>query len=84
MIFTIETRCVMAETVELKVDFHSSGNYTLKARQGAKSAFTDLEGALFCNDDKGEFYRAVAREIVRLAADGKRIKYSDTEADEAV
>jgi hypothetical protein len=73
-----------SETVGLKVDFHPSGNYTLKARQGAKRAFTDLKGALFCNDDKGEFYRAVAREIAKLAADGKRFTYCDTEGDEAV
>jgi hypothetical protein len=73
-----------SKTVELKVDFHPSGNYTLKARQGAKGAFTDLRGAFFCNDDKGEFYRAVAREIARLAADGKRIICTDTEADETV
>jgi hypothetical protein len=70
-----------SKTVELKVDFHSSGDYTLKSRQGAKGAFTDLKGPFFCNDDKGEFYRAVARKIARLAAEGKRITYSDTQAD---
>jgi hypothetical protein len=73
-----------SKIVELRVDFHSSESYTLKARQGEKGAFTDLEDALLCNDDKGEFYRAVAREIARFAADGKQVTYSDTEADDAV
>ena len=75
-----------SKTVELKVDFHASGSYTLKARQGAKGTFTDPDpdSALFNNHDKCEFYRAVAREIARLAADGWRIIYSDTEADEAM
>jgi hypothetical protein len=68
-----------SKTVELRVDFHPSGSYTLKAREGAQSAFTDLKGPLSCNHDKGEFYRAVAREIARRA--GKRIAYSDTTAD---
>jgi hypothetical protein len=64
------------KTIELKVHFHTSGRYTLKARKGAQGAFTDLKGRLFGNRDKGEFYRAVAREIARRA--GKRIAYSDT------
>jgi hypothetical protein len=65
-----------SKTIELKVDFHPSGRYTLKAREGAQDAFTDLKGQLSRNRDKGEFYRAVAREIARRA--GKRIAYSDT------
>ena len=65
-------------------DFHPSGSYTLKARQGKKGAFTDLEGALFCNDDKGEFYRAALREFARFTVEGKQVTFSDTEADDAV
>ncbi len=73
-----------SKIVELRVDFHPSGSYTLKARQGKKGAFTDLEGALFCNDDKGEFYRAALREFARFTVEGKQVTFSDTEADDAV
>jgi len=75
-----------SKTVELKVDFHASGSYTLKARQGAKGTFTDPDpdSALFNNHDKGEFDRAVDREIARRRAEGWQIIYNDTEADEVV
>jgi hypothetical protein len=72
-----------SKIIKLRVDFHPSGSYTLKARQGEKGAFSDLEeDALFNNDDKGEFYRAALREFARLAAEGNQVTYSDTEADD--
>jgi hypothetical protein len=53
--------------INMKVDFHQSGNRTLKERIGAKGLFKDCTGALFANPDAAEFYRAVAKRIAKRA-----------------
>jgi hypothetical protein len=39
--------------------------------------------ALWGNDDKGSFYRALAGYVVELANEGFEIEYNDSQADEA-
>lgn len=63
--------------IELKVEYHPSGRYTLTERSGG-NVKEDCKGPLFSNDDKGEFYKAVANKIADLASQGVDIDYKDS------
>jgi hypothetical protein len=69
--------------VELKVDYHPSGNRTLKQRNEGQTMWVDLQEpkGLLANSDKGVFYRQVAKHLGDLAAVGHEVSYSDTAAD---
>ena len=62
--------------ISMEVDFHPSGNRTLKERIGAKGLFKDCAGPLFANSDAAEFYRAVAKRIAKRAKEYE-VAYSD-------
>jgi hypothetical protein len=68
-------------SIELKVSYHPSGRYTLTEKSGARTMSGDPHAGspLFANDDKAEFYQAVAKRIAELANQGKSISYVDTE-----
>lgn len=63
--------------VTLEVSFHPSGNYTLTEQYAGQELPRDLSGSLFVNSDKGDFYRAVAKEIALRAARGEKVTYDD-------
>lgn len=57
--------------IELQVDWHPSGNFTLKERNIGDLLWTDVSGKdFFCNSDEGSFYRAVARRLTDYASKG--------------
>jgi hypothetical protein len=64
------------KTIKIKVDWHPSGNRTLKESIGG-DVYRDAKGALRRNSDPGSFYRAVAKRIAKRAKDYK-VKYQDT------
>ena len=66
-------------SVTLIVSLHASGNYTLMEQYAGKRMPRDLieNKSLFTNSDKGEFYRAVAKEIAKRVASGEKITYDD-------
>jgi hypothetical protein len=53
--------------ITIQVDWHPSGNRTLKERIGPTGPFKDGKGPLFSNSNAAEFYRAVAKQIVKRA-----------------
>ena len=55
------------KTIAMRVDWHPSGNRTLKERVGTTGLFKDCKGPLFANSDATEFYRAVAKQIAKRA-----------------
>jgi hypothetical protein len=65
--------------VTLTVERHGSGRHTLVERRKGKSKRDPDVGPLFGNDDKGEFYRAVAKEIAKRAKRGEKTTYNDCE-----
>ncbi len=65
------------QSIKLKVSYHVGGRHTLmQSIDGA--IYKDLRGALFCNFNAVEFYRAVAKKIAKLANEGHRVTYKDT------
>ncbi|MEA1973754.1 MAG: hypothetical protein U9N34_10760 [Candidatus Cloacimonadota bacterium] len=65
------------KNIELNVEYHQSGNYTLTERyEGGHKK--DCEGALFANSNKGDFYKAVAKKIADLTSKGINVVYTDT------
>jgi hypothetical protein len=62
--------------IELKVETHPSGRWTLVARQGP-GMFEQLEGDLRGNNDAASFYREVARRMAVLSEAGVRFTYRD-------
>lgn len=69
------------ESLHLQVDWHPSGRYTLK--EGTPGRWSDCRdpSALFANDDKGEFYRAVAKRLAQLASKGVPFVFNDVTYD---
>ncbi|HEM7843232.1 hypothetical protein WK80_16170 [Burkholderia multivorans] len=68
------------EPLHLQVDWHPSGRYTLK--EGKPGRWSDCrEAGLFANDDKGEFYRAVAKRLAGLANEGVSFVFNDVTYD---
>ena len=63
--------------VTLNVVRSGADTHTLMEYVPGEPMPRDLGGALFLNPDKTEFYRAVAKEIARRAAQGERIVYHD-------
>lgn len=55
--------------ITIQVDFHPSGNRTLKERIGSKGLFKDCKAPLLTNSNAAEFYRAVAKRIAKRAKD---------------
>jgi hypothetical protein len=64
------------ELIELMVQTHPSGRWTLAGRQGP-GIFEELHGELRGNDDALAFYRAVAVYLGKLGAAGARFTYRD-------
>lgn len=73
----------MAKEIELKVDWHPSGNRTLKQRNQGDSMWEDVQTprGLLANDNDGIFYRQVAKHLSSLSARGIQFHYDDTQAD---
>ncbi len=69
----------MTKKVELRVSYHPSGNRTLTEKYDDQVK-KDCSGDLFVNGDDGGFYRAVAKKIATLAAQGYVIEYEDSES----
>ena len=53
--------------ITMQVDWHPSGNRTLKERIGSAGLFKDCTGSLRTNSNAAEFYRAVAKRIASRA-----------------
>ena len=66
--------------IEMKVDYHPSGNRTLKKRVSGQDMYKDCapDSGLFANNDVGAFYRAVCSEVIRHLEDGSRVVLRDT------
>jgi hypothetical protein len=62
--------------IELKVETHPSGRWTLSARQGP-GMFQQLEGELCANDDPVALYRAVAARMAVFGRSGVRFTFQD-------
>ena len=57
--------------VEMQVDHHLSGRYTLKERSPGTVIWTDVnESVLLGNTDPGIFYRAVAKRMASHSSQG--------------
>lgn len=65
----------VSEVVELVVDWHPSGNITLKERSEGTGMYRDI----FTNRDKSKFYRAVAKELGDRRRLRQTVIYKDTE-----
>ncbi|MFL9936449.1 hypothetical protein P0D88_47430 [Paraburkholderia sp. RL18-103-BIB-C] len=71
----------LESVLHLQVDWHETGRFTLKeGRPGRWSDCLDTM-ALVANDDKGEFYRAVAIRLARLATQGVPFVFNDVTYD---
>ena len=68
---------LVADEIHLKIEHHPSGRYTLMERLGDEGTYRDCRGELLTNLDRGEFFRAVYREIKMLIDDGKRVVLED-------
>ena len=69
-----------SQKLEVIVDFHPSGRYTLK--EGKAGKYSDCkEIGLWGSEDKSEFYRAVALRLASYAASGIEFVYKDTNYD---
>lgn len=64
------------KAVEFTVYRHESGRHTLTERSDSVTKDPPV-GPLFANNDKGEFYRAVARRLASAAEAGLRFTYRD-------
>lgn len=71
---------VANKKLEVIVDWHESGRYTLKEGTGGKYKDCVMDG-LFGNVDKGDFYRAVAKRLGELAASDIAFEYVDCSYD---
>ena len=65
-------------SIELRVRYHPSGNYTL-TQQIDNKIMEDCKSELFVNPDKGSFYKAVAQKISDLTGEGHKVSYFDTD-----
>ena len=63
--------------IELNVNKHPSGRYTLTERKQMDIVPMDCEGDLFGNMDAGSFYKAVAAKLHMLHQDGHEVIYND-------
>ncbi|MFC1337318.1 MAG: hypothetical protein G8D89_20915 [gamma proteobacterium symbiont of Clathrolucina costata] len=64
--------------VELKVNKHPSGRYTLTEKTESENMPHDCKGDLLGNLDAGSFYRAVANKLYELSRSGDLVVYIDT------
>lgn len=64
--------------IRLTVDWHPSGNRTLKFQAKGHPMPIDFSGPLLTNDDPASFYRAVAQKIADLSQQGLTVIYNDT------
>lgn len=64
--------------IELTVDFHPSGNRTLKFKGRLHPLPIDFGGPLLINNDQSSFYRAVAQKIADLSQQGLTVTYNDS------
>ena len=62
--------------ITVQVDWHPSGNRTLKERIGPTGLFKDCKGPLFTNSNAAEFYRAVAKRTATRAKEYE-VTYKD-------
>ncbi|CRN66541.1 hypothetical protein PAERUG_P40_Scotland_4_VIM_2_09_12_04092 [Pseudomonas aeruginosa] len=69
--------------IDLQVDYHPSGNRTLKQRNEGQTMWVDLQEpkGLLANPDMGVFYRQVAKHLGDLVAMGHEVSYCDTQAE---
>ncbi len=69
-----------ANQIEMQVDHHSSGRYTLKERSPGTVMWTDVnESGLLGNTDAVSFYRAVAKRMASHSGQGAVVvSYVDT------
>ncbi len=63
--------------VTLSVSFHPSGRWTLSEKLPDQIVPTDLKGPLFANSNKGDFYRAVDKEIEKRRESGQDVHFVD-------
>lgn len=65
---------------EVKAYCHVGGNRTLQQREPGEPLWTDLKDphALSVNDDEASFFRATARHIAKLSAQGHTVHYTDS------
>lgn len=69
-----------SDKLEVKVDWHETGRYTLK--EGKNGRYADcVEMDLFGNMDKGSFFRAVAKRLSDHASNGVAFEYIDCTYD---
>ena len=60
--------------VEIKIDHHPSGNFTLKKRPSGQTMFKDaMKDGLFCESDAREFLQAAYNEIKNHLDNGTRV-----------
>ena len=64
------------QPIELQVQTHPEGRWTLTGRQGG-GIFQQLDGELCGNDDPVAFYRAVAAFMGKLGAAGAQFTFED-------
>lgn len=66
--------------IEMQVDHHPSGRYTLKERPVGSNTWTDLKETPFLTTDNAlAFYRAVASRLASYSFEGIRVaSYRDT------
>jgi len=66
--------------IEVKAYCHVGGNRTLQQREQGAPHWKDCTEprALFVNDDEASFFRATARHIAKLSAEGKTVHYTDS------
>jgi len=70
-----------AKKIELKVNYHVSGRYTLSYRT-ADGMYTDFkDDGLLSSDDQGRFYRSLVKKVVELASSGYSVSFIDTSDD---
>ena len=65
--------------IELQIDHHPSGRYTLKVKRDGSRMFQDCvnEDMLFGNQEKGDFLEAVYRKVKALLDSGWEVKLHD-------
>ena len=67
------------KAIELQIDHHPSGRYTLKESRDGSGAFRDCvkEDNLFGCEKKGDFLEAVYRKVKALLDSGWEVKLHD-------
>lgn len=68
--------------IDLKVSRHPGGRLTLVRKDEGERTYRDCDAPLRHNDDRGDFYQAVAHLLHVLHREGHNVSYSDSSSDQ--